>query len=621
MSNTGERPIAVGDSAPDDRFCDLVMKGGVTSGIIYPPLIASLSKLYRFKNIGGSSAGAIAAAVTAAAEYGRRAYNTTEGFERLNQLPHELKKVDGNGHTRLFRLFQPDPACARLFSILSSSLNRARARSAVLYGLLAVVAAYAWAVSVAALASAGLLVALGSSPAAWIAAALLALIVLLVILVFAVYFDLTHGLVRNGYGLCSGLTIPGSRDAALTPWLHELIQTAAHRSVDAAPVTFGELWTAPGAPVGTDQLKLDQRRSIDLRLFTTNLTHGRPYLLPNDRASERIFARAADLQRVLPAPVVEWMVLQALPITLPEAGASEAALVQQAKDLALFELTPENFPILLAARLSLSFPVLLCTVHLWVINRDGPGPMHFSPCVFSDGGLCANFPIHLFDTVLPAWPTFGIQLEPLGPFADRVYLPSTYRDGVGNELWQGFDREFDPSLQLFGFFSAMIDAMQNWNDNSLARLPGVRDRVVHVRLADGEGGLNLNMAPSLINKVSQLGTQAAVALEQSFIAGDGWNAQRNVRLSVLVKTLEDRLRDLRRVAVAGPHAVSYEKLFEEAQRIAPPGFDQPLRQSQVEAIEAILDALERLADVLTTVGPSYGFEAVPQTELRIRPTI
>jgi hypothetical protein len=41
------------------RLCDLVMKGGITSGVVYPRLISALSGVYRFKNIGGTSAGAI----------------------------------------------------------------------------------------------------------------------------------------------------------------------------------------------------------------------------------------------------------------------------------------------------------------------------------------------------------------------------------------------------------------------------------------------------------------------------------------------------------------------------------------------------------------------------------
>lgn len=51
--------------------CDLVMKGGITSGVVYPGLIARLASKYQFKNIGGTSAGAIAAGACAAAQYGR----------------------------------------------------------------------------------------------------------------------------------------------------------------------------------------------------------------------------------------------------------------------------------------------------------------------------------------------------------------------------------------------------------------------------------------------------------------------------------------------------------------------------------------------------------------------
>ena len=49
------------------KYCDLVMKGGITSGIVYPNAVLALAKQYRLKNIGGTSAGAIAAAVCAAA--------------------------------------------------------------------------------------------------------------------------------------------------------------------------------------------------------------------------------------------------------------------------------------------------------------------------------------------------------------------------------------------------------------------------------------------------------------------------------------------------------------------------------------------------------------------------
>jgi cyanophycinase len=44
------------DRAPLE--CDLVMKGGVTSGVIYPGAIAAIAATYRLRAIGGTSAGA-----------------------------------------------------------------------------------------------------------------------------------------------------------------------------------------------------------------------------------------------------------------------------------------------------------------------------------------------------------------------------------------------------------------------------------------------------------------------------------------------------------------------------------------------------------------------------------
>ena len=50
---------------------DLTMQGGTTSGVVYPLAVCDLATAFRFRNVGGASAGAIAAALTAAAELGR----------------------------------------------------------------------------------------------------------------------------------------------------------------------------------------------------------------------------------------------------------------------------------------------------------------------------------------------------------------------------------------------------------------------------------------------------------------------------------------------------------------------------------------------------------------------
>jgi Patatin-like phospholipase len=56
--------------AQPDLECDIVMKGGITSGVIYPLAVCELAKTYRLHSLGGASAGAIAAAAAAAAEVG-----------------------------------------------------------------------------------------------------------------------------------------------------------------------------------------------------------------------------------------------------------------------------------------------------------------------------------------------------------------------------------------------------------------------------------------------------------------------------------------------------------------------------------------------------------------------
>jgi hypothetical protein len=49
-------------SAEPPYECDLIMKGGITSGIVYPPAISEIARDHRLRKIGGTSAGAIAAA-------------------------------------------------------------------------------------------------------------------------------------------------------------------------------------------------------------------------------------------------------------------------------------------------------------------------------------------------------------------------------------------------------------------------------------------------------------------------------------------------------------------------------------------------------------------------------
>src|SRR6266403_623425 len=97
-----------------EKICDIVLKGGITSGVVYPLALVSLAEKYRFSNIGGTSAGAMAAVAAAAAEYGRHIENA--GFDRLARIPGELGP-------NLLSMFQPTPALKPLFDIFVAALK------------------------------------------------------------------------------------------------------------------------------------------------------------------------------------------------------------------------------------------------------------------------------------------------------------------------------------------------------------------------------------------------------------------------------------------------------------------------------------------------------------------
>lgn len=98
-----------------NKYCDIIMKGGITSGVVYPKAISELAKTYCFQSIGGASAGALAAAATAAAERGRK--KGLDSFGELDKLPDELgKPLFEAGPSRLFSLFKPATAAQPVFN-------------------------------------------------------------------------------------------------------------------------------------------------------------------------------------------------------------------------------------------------------------------------------------------------------------------------------------------------------------------------------------------------------------------------------------------------------------------------------------------------------------------------
>ncbi|KXK44558.1 patatin-like phospholipase family protein [Nitrosomonas europaea] len=615
---------------PADRFCDLVMKGGITSGVVYPRAIRRLSEHYRFRGIGGTSAGAIAAAITAAAEYQRRENNgSREGFNLLGSLPEELGSEVKKGKYKLLSLFQPQPATRRLFAVLVRTLNKSSTKSrwfSVFQGLLI---AY-WPATVL-----SMIVALAvAQSGAWLAAFLLLVIALLLSIGYWVYSDITGKVVANGFGLCNGMSREGELEA-LTPWLHSKIQKAAGRDAKDKPLTFGDLWDAKGFPPTWRSIPEGVRkRSIDLQVFSTNLAHGRPYVFPlaepetgesRFRSHESLYFTEAEMKEYFPSEVVQWMVEK-----------SPAKSKEDGKDM--LELPePEHFPVVLATRMSLAFPFLISAIPLYAIDRDLTDERKFRRCWFSDGGISSNFPIHLFDGLVPVWPTFGIHLEPaIMKNRKKFYLPSRYDEGY-EESWSLFAEKPEPAGILGGFISAIINTMQNWNDNTVRLMPGFRDRVARVRLEDGEGGMNLNMEPHIIEDLAERGEEAANELIRRFASSNGnvavgWDEHRFVRFNNLLKMMKARVPNL--VEALGDdckYATRMEDLLEKlscatddnGKLIPPPGYEEPMTQQEREAYKIIVAALNALATVMNNQKYNIPFKPIPkpEPELRVRPPL
>ncbi|MCI1279132.1 MAG: patatin-like phospholipase family protein [Nitrospira sp.] len=624
MTNIQEPPV--------DRFCDLVMKGGITSGVVYPKAIELLSHQYRFKSIGGTSAGAIEAVVTAAAEYQRRHTGSRAGFDLLAGLPMELQQEVAPGKSKLLSLFQPQPTMRRLFSVLIGALNCEETSARIAR----IIAGFLWAYWPATLAALFVSVAGGVIGGGWFAAILTLVIALPLLVGFWVYVDVTQRMVANDLGLCSGLT-EDARHEALTPWLHALIQKAAGRSLNDPPLTFGDLWDAPGFPPSWLKVPADPKpRSIDLQMFSTNLSHGRPYIFPLSekhlqpsrfRDRERLYFREEEMKRCLPADLVAWMVQKSQPYIIEQGrdGKDPSTEAAQGKR----ELPePRHFPVLLAARMSLSFPFLFTAIPLHAIDHDPPDKRQFRRCWFSDGGISSNFPMHLFDGLVPMWPTFGISLEPEIERRDPVFLPVKYDQGYG-ERWNHFAEEKQGVSMLGGFISAIVSTMQNWNDNSLARMPGVRDRVARVRLNAKEGGMNLNMEARLIKNIAERGVQATKELLQRFAPSsngeqaEGWNEHRFVRLHVLLTMLEARSPGL--VSALSPtcgHATDFLTLLNEMMNAKrPPGYENAMTKEQCQELHSLIKTLQDLAGYMVASKQSIFFKPIPKPELRVRPSL
>lgn len=619
--------VPLGPDVPT-QWCDLVMKGGVTSGVVYPGTIHALAGAFRFARIGGTSAGAIAAALTAASEYRRDLLIETKDpkpnapFDRLLDLGRHLGQKSSPASTLptlLEELFQPNALTREVFDVateaatnrehlpeaigklvsayapdntttlwksvdwfglaafLPDSVHRARTGASATHGisdqrtptlvdeLKKTVILAVLLVGVLPFVTTAVTTALVNGPRAWLYGLLVGLAVfviactLLVVRAFRLWRDVktrssaAHDaaigvlkdtwnttqtrLTQNIFGLSTGYD---GNDASnmFTSFLHRELQ----RTADLTEVlTFGHLG----------------RRGIELRLVTTCLTLERPYVLPlgdlvtsatpnpalEDQTYKSYYFKRDEWTQYFPQAVLDALV-----------NASERMFDTRATQphsaragWEYYRLpAPSLLPVVVATRMSMSFPGLFSAVPLYAVdlttkppdegsmprpavlslrfNGDGTTTLkeHFlriRSCLFGDGGLTSNFPLMLFDEVVPQRPLFAVNLQ------YRQTIPPGQEYFLANPPkypWKPYYTRIETPGQ---YVNTLIESARGWFDNTLIPLPGYSERIVNIGIPSGSGGLNLKMTNERIQELQHHGKLGGEALVRRFEANstDAWN--------------------------------------------------------------------------------------------------
>lgn len=539
--------------------CDLIMKGGTTSGVVYPFAIQEISKKYRLRSIGGTSAGALAATLAAAAEYYRQSPNPAAkkaGFDRMQVIADELAKdmfgklqptppfqgifeayfeykreeakaAAGDAEAKKTRLGRLWKAWGKLRHRRGGVLSRGTTRGGLTLGGGAVIGIAAGSLGFG---LAGLLA--GGAVFGGQAAK-----------------DFAKKLKEQDFGMIPGVTQDGYTEPAVVDWLADEIDVTAGLMVNKAP---------PETPLTMGHLE-DEEIGLQLATMTTDLTSQRPFQLPF-REPELYFFTREELTAVLPERIVDWMI--------EKAGPSQHSVEVDGKRVKAFPVpVGKDFPVVLAARMSMTVPGLFQSVVLWRRDHlpyasDG-NTNPFVKCYFSDGGISSNMPVHLFDAWLPRRPTFAISLTRYQ--ADRHGQDDTQ---LGNRvaLKPAIKNKTDiPTIKIetiSKFIFSIIHGAKDWRDTLQANLPGQAERVVEIRLKADEGGSNFHMPDDTIAELQGYGKEAGRLLANDF----DFDQNRWQRAVSLMPKIEDALVALHKAyenTPAGPDKQTYKTLLEQ----------------------------------------------------------
>lgn len=569
--------------------CDMIMKGGITSGVVYPYAVLQIATRYRLRSLGGTSAGAIAAAFAAAAEFARL-NGRPDGFLTLQTYCDALPD-------RLLSLFQPSPELAPAIDSIKAAVAAGGVgpiiRQGLWRGVLPALAGGA-ALGLPSLLLQPSLLATGLATVLGMAAAGSFGIYSWGRRVFATpLLDALDRLPAHDFGFCTGLTQPGNDEPGLTDWLYRALQHIAFGDPDhPVPLTFGDLR-------GADP----DKTLIDLKVVTTNLSMRRPHTLP--RLGVAAAFMPTDWDKLFPEPVMRYLYKGGTRKWQRYAGAW------------LFP-AEDKLPVVIAVRMSLSFPLLFTAVPLKIEDTELPSIVkslggkpykRIRTVHFSDGGISSNFPIHMFDAPLPTRPTFAFSLEELlwnpDEVTSRVALPASASEGMGVQIKEV------TSLADFGW--QILNSAKDWQDQLLSEITGQRERIARIFLTDREGGLNLDMPPDVSRQLMRWGYEAGCKFTDGIFDFDEHKWR---RLLVLYKHLEQNLAAIDRVWDAGfgdwyerylPNVKSYKKLTLADRHQIAADIRELLAASESEDATVIANREEKLPKRAGTlkVAPKY----------------
>jgi len=142
----------------------------------------------------------------------------------------------------------------------------------------------------------------------------------------------------------------------LTNWLYGYLNELAGLPA-TEPLTFRHLHQAPACGDTTNA-----PRVVNLEMMTTNLTHGRPHRLPfpEDEGRQFFFA-PKEWAKLFPGVVIDSL--------LKSATSAGQPVPRNDENLELCPLPITDLPIVVAVRMSSSFPGLFTAVPLWTADH------------------------------------------------------------------------------------------------------------------------------------------------------------------------------------------------------------------------------------------------------------